>query len=81
MLEISKAYMARELREKDRDVEGWARAYCARNKIGMDPVDRPTTEFVDGPTEPYLLFVFKSENQLDWFVRRGNARFPFFEFL
>lgn len=48
---------------------GWIRQYCWRNDISI----------VFNGT--YIELLFKSQNQLNVFVRNGNREFPYFEFL
>jgi len=78
-LQISCNYMARELREKDCDVRGWIAAYCSRNKIQSEITQVPVGKFY-GESESYLQISFRSKNQLESFVMRGNWKFPYFEF-
>lgn len=71
--------MARELREKGRDVRGWITAYCSRNRIKCGVIYVPVGKFY-GESEPYIQIEFRSKNQLESFVMRGNWEFPYFEF-
>jgi len=67
-LKISIGYMERE------GVKDWVIDYCHRNKISYwNSLDRSISKF-------YLVLSFKSDNQLNWFVRQGNKKFPYFEF-
>ena len=76
---ISFNYLERELREKERDVRGWIAAYCKRNRIPTEAIRVPVGKFY-GETERYLQISFRSKNQLESFVMRGNWKFPYFEF-
>ena len=72
MLSLSIPYMRREL------VYPWVTAYLKRNKIGSRIV---TVSDTDDTTIERLSIIFGSVRQLNEFVRRGNGRFPYFEFL
>jgi hypothetical protein len=71
--------MVRELREKDRDVRGWIASYCSRNQIQSEITQVPVGRFYR-ESESYLQISFRSKNQLESFVTRGNWKFPCFEF-
>jgi hypothetical protein len=66
-LKISFDYLQRE-NLKGNYVHDWIKSYAKRNKIEL------------GAEEGTLLIKFKSTNQKEWFVRRGNNKFPYFEF-
>ena len=75
ILTISCEYLARELRDSNRDVRGWIAAYCSRNNIFC-----AESRYGVPNNEPYLRLEFRSFHQLDCFVRRGNQEYPYFEF-
>lgn len=62
-LTISCEYLARELREKDRDVRGWIEDYCKRNKIEICIIKRALDRNYFGPTENCLEIWFESSWQ------------------
>ena len=66
-LKISFDYLQRE-NLKGNYVHDWIKQYAARNKIEL------------GAEEGNILIKFKSVNQKNWFVRKGNNKFPHFEF-
>lgn len=66
-LKISFDYLQRE-NLKGNYVHDWIKKYAARNKIEL------------AAEEGNILIKFKSENQKNWFVRKGNNKFPYFEF-
>lgn len=80
-VEISKEYLDREREENSRDVEAWIREYCKRNRIPVSIVPRLGDKFYIDPVAPYLRLEFVSENQVNWFQRKGNREFPYFEFI
>ena len=67
-LKISSEYLQRE-NLRGYYVLDWIKNYVKKNKI------------IFNTEEGYIILQFKSENQKDWFVRQGNKRFPYFEFL
>lgn len=71
-LNINEAYAVRYSTEHyghKYELLDWLKSYCRRNNI-------PVSD-----TESKLCLTFKSQNQMDWFVRKGNQCFPYFEFL
>ena len=50
-----------------------------RNKIQSEIIQVPVGRFY-GESESYLQISFRSKNQLESFVMRGNWNFPYFEF-
>jgi hypothetical protein len=72
-LEINVAYAERE------NVLDWIKAYCKRNKIST------TIKQIDfsgwgRDIEEYISLSFKSDNQANCFLRKGNQNYPYFEF-
>jgi hypothetical protein len=79
-LEISCAYLNEERDKRGRDVQEWIMQYARRNKIQTRKSPRVFgARRVD--VEPYLILTFRSDNQLEWFVRKGNQSWPYFEFI
>jgi hypothetical protein len=64
--------MQRESARWERSVADFVCNYAKRNRIQMHDVDEQWGT--------YLRLTFKSQNQLEHFVRRGNTEFPYFEF-
>jgi hypothetical protein len=61
-------------------VKAWIVDYCKRNGITIER-EEIQGKFV-GETDGYnIVLIFKSNNQLMWFARKGNQRFPYFEFI
>ena len=58
----------------------WTEEYCKRNRINIEEKNFPVWGRF-GETETGLELTFKSQNQMDYFVRNGNYAFPYFEFL
>lgn len=75
-LEISKEYLDRE---REYGVEEWIEDYAKRNKLKTYLA--PRYYLKSGETYTVRVVLFETQNRLDWFVRRGNQRFPHFEFL
>ena len=75
-LEISKSYLDSE-HGRGVPVEDWITEYCDRNNIPIRISPRYTSE-----AELYTVIVitFKSDWQLQCFLRRGQSIFPYFEF-
>ena len=72
-LDISVDYLCKEER-RGRYVWDWIRKYSRANGIKTETLENKRGE-------PFQFrLCFKSRNQLDWFVRAGNRRFPYFEF-
>lgn len=69
-LEISIDYLRRE-EARGNEVEKWIRAYCRRNDIDL---------WSAFGTSEQMKLTFKSDWQLQCFVRQGNRAFPYFEF-
>lgn len=74
-IELSLRYL-----EENGNVLDWLESYAKRNKIQIQKIDRFSDKY-ENQTEIYYRLIFKSENQLDYFVRIGNQNFPYFEFL
>jgi hypothetical protein len=72
-LQITCDYAIRE------GVSEWLLKYCRRNKIKVEIKTAALLRFRD--ISLYYELVFKSQNQMDYFVRIGNENFPYFEFL
>lgn len=81
-LKISSEYLQRE-NLRGYYVLDWIKGYVKKNKILFDTETRQrfTCSGLDDGQESYIVLRFKSENQKYWFVRQGNKRFPYFEFL
>ena len=76
-IEISKRYLKEG--QNQYGLMDWLRPYCKRNKIKMEEFRKDGTWA--GEFESYIRLIFKSENQLDCFVRIGNRNFSYFEFI
>jgi hypothetical protein len=74
-IEISESYLRRE------NVLDWVADYCRRNKIKVEEIIKEHGRFEGSFPCSYYRFIFKSEHQLNCFVRIGNNHFPYFEFL
>ena len=76
-LSISQEYLDRESNKWGKSVTDWVENYAKRNKIIHGRIiDRNTRE-----GDARLELIFRSENQLNWFVRQGNKMWPYFEFI
>ena len=76
-LSISVEYMQREGDRWHKSVRDWVENYCRRNDIPMEVKEKLAWR----DFEDYLFLTFKSEHQMGYFQRIGNAEFPYFEFL
>ncbi len=81
-LDISEEYLNREAAQ-GKPIGLWIYSYCKRNKIDIKYIhtyiQKPAGHFY-GDTDEYRRLSFKSNWQLDCFVRAGNRVFPYFEF-
>lgn len=79
-IKISSEYLQRE-NIRENYVHDWVKSYCKRNKIKIEI--KNILHHSSGPeeSEPYLVLEFKSGNQRNWFVKKGNQKFPYFEFI
>lgn len=81
-LQISKDYLHRYSAEHfghKYELLDWMIKYCRRNKIKIEEKHFPKWGRF-GETGTAFELTFKSDNQLNWFVRHGNMMFPYFEF-
>lgn len=70
-LQISEEYLTREA-QHGKFVNDWIEAYCKRNSIVLTVINKYG--------EDYWNLAFRSQHQLDCFVRIGNQNYPYFEF-
>jgi hypothetical protein len=80
-LEISKSYLDSE-HGRGVPVEDWITEYCDRNNIPTRMSPRYHTGYSSHDDALYAVIVitFKSDWQLQCFIRKGQYRFPYFEF-
>ncbi len=73
-IEINKNYAECE------NVLDWVMSYCKRNKIKITEKELDFSGW-ERDIETYISLSFKSDNQANYFLRKGNNKFPYFEFI
>jgi hypothetical protein len=72
-LSISRSYMLKESQKRETSVESWVLDYLRRNKLTYQTTNTPEKN-------EHLEINFPSAWRQKFFILKGNAQFPYFEF-
>ena len=78
-IKISEDYLQQE-HTHGNYIRNWILDYCKSNKIIVSTLGEPDM-LQYHKTNYYLQLTFNSVNQMNWFQRKGNQSYPYFEFL